>query len=142
MKLWIGGEIEADVVDSFCLARMDVEERVNDMIVNKDYGLSLKGWDCIAIVRNDAAFEEIAKYSPKKRDMDFRLIIDYGEFKAADERKQRAMICSMLLRSLSLLQSKAVGVDDLRSDVMKVVEDQGWGGEIYDMGTNNGVGGP
>ena len=84
MKLWIGAEMSADVADSFRVVRLRVESIVNGVIVPKSYDLPLNRWDCIAIVRDDACFAERVRYSPKRRDMDFRLRIDHAEFKAAD----------------------------------------------------------
>ena len=106
MKLWIGAEMSADVADSFRVVRLRVESIVNGVIVPKSYDLPLNRWDCIAIVRDDACFAERVRYSPKRRDMDFRLRIDHAEFKAASSQQQSTMIFTMLQRSLELLADK------------------------------------
>ena len=65
MKLWIGGEICADIADAFREARLVVERAINAAIGSSDYGLELEAWDCIAIIRDDKAFEERVRFSQK-----------------------------------------------------------------------------
>jgi hypothetical protein len=109
VKLWIGGEIQADIGDSFRDARNIVEKKINEFLEQITYQIDFSDWDCIAIVRDDNEFKEICKYSLKKQEMDFRLKIDYEQFKngTADERK--LLIFQMLLRSLELLKEKGAG---------------------------------
>jgi hypothetical protein len=126
MKLWISGEIQADIVDAFCDALREVEEAVNAVIEKQDYHLPLEGWDCIAIIRDDSVFEELTRYSKKKKDMDFRLKVDYAAFKAADARCQRVMLCGMLMRSLELLKTKGIAVGELETDFTRIAQEHGW----------------
>lgn len=120
MKLWIGAEGSADIADSFRVARNRVESAVNDVIMPKSYDLPLDSWDCIAIIRDDEHFAERFKYSPKRRDMDFRLRIDHAEFKATSPQQQITMIFNMLRRSLELLSDKLsspAALKDLQVDL-------------------------
>jgi hypothetical protein len=43
MKLWIGGELEADIADSFRDARRSVEKAINDVITANVYSTKLLG---------------------------------------------------------------------------------------------------
>jgi hypothetical protein len=126
MKLWISGEVYADIADEFRVAILEVERRVNDVLADRDYALPLESWDVIAVIRNDSVFTEITKYSRKKRDMDFRLVIDHAEFKSADANQRKSLICDMLLRSLDLLEAKGVSVERLRNDFREVAASDGW----------------
>lgn len=129
MKLWISSEIEADIFEPFRVSSLKVEDSINDVISNKAYGLRLNGWDCIAIIRNDDNFEEIIKYSHKKKDMDFRLKINYQDFLNGNELDKEKFVFSMLLRSLKLLEEKGLfgsGMDDLKKDVLNVGLYHGW----------------
>jgi hypothetical protein len=123
MKLWIGGEIEADVADTFRVTRNAVERAVNRVIESKDYSLQLKKWSCIAIVRADTLMPERLRYSPKRQEMDFRLALDHGRFLSGTDSERRAMLFAMLRRSLSLLETKLPtrgGLDNLKEDLSTV----------------------
>lgn len=137
MKLWIGAEISAEIADAFRKARGSVEAAINKVISEKDYGIKLNSWDCIVILRNDNAMKEILKYSPKNKEMDFRLRIHFDKFNSASSVEREALIFEMLERSLVLLKDK--GVDDdgltlLKADVRAVGLTQGWfvnGGQYH-----------
>lgn len=129
MKLWIGGEISADVADAFREARSVVEHTINSVISPTDYGLELESWDCIAIIRDDDEFTERTRFDRKSRDMDFRLVLDYARFKAAAAREQQSMIVEMLLRSLNVLAEKGLsptGMARLRKDTESAAKKMGW----------------
>jgi hypothetical protein len=129
VKLWIGGEIQADIGDAFRDARSSVERAINAEIETKHYDIPLSAWDVIAIIRDDTDFPEISKYSLKKNDMDFRLAIDHEAFKSGTRLEQQRLVYSMLLRSLSLLREKGIsgsGIEHLTSDVIGLGQTQGW----------------
>ncbi|OZG70207.1 hypothetical protein BTA51_27465 [Hahella sp. CCB-MM4] len=130
MKLWIGGELQADVADNFRAARKKVENAINDEITRGSYEVNLVDWDCIAILREDNEFKEITKYSSSKKEMDYRLNINFQEFKNASAEKQESMIFDMLKRSLTLLKEKKginVGeIERLIRDVDHVGKVNGW----------------
>ncbi|MEY4916766.1 MAG: hypothetical protein RL616_679 [Verrucomicrobiota bacterium] len=120
MKLWIGGELDADVADSFRIASNRVEDAINHVILQKSYDLPVTGWDCIAIIRADAEFPERIRYSKKTREMDFRLCIDHAKFKAANSNEQELMLFVMLRRSLELLVQRlpsTLQLDELHTDL-------------------------
>lgn len=123
MKLWIGGEVEAEIADVFRMARNSVESKINNIIQRQHYELPFKSWDCIAIIRNDENFEEIHKFSRKGRDMDFRLKVDCRLFKEGDEHAREQLLYQMLLKSLALLSEKGVhepDLEQLRTCVMEI----------------------
>lgn len=129
MELWIGGEISAEVADSFRAARGPVEKVINESISKKNYSIDLNSWDCIAILRNDGAMKEIVKYSPKKKEMDFRLRINFDKFLSASDSERKVLIFAMLDRSLVLLKDKGVdgeGLDILIADVRSIGSAHGW----------------
>lgn len=121
MKLWIGGEISAEAGDGFRRARGAVEKSINEVIAGKKHALNLDSWDCIAILRDDNDFKERTNYSPEKREMDFRLKIDFDEFSSANDAGRQKMIFEMLERSLILLREKK-GVGDV-SEIDRLIAD-------------------
>jgi hypothetical protein len=130
MKLWMSAEFSGDIGDGLRLARNFVEDEINTVIEAKDYDIELDGWDCIAIImESDSDFEEVIKYSIKKRDMDFRLRICFENFANADALGQQRLIYQMLLRSLDLLIEKGVnvsGINALRADVEGIAKKFAW----------------
>ncbi|WP_197035237.1 Imm44 family immunity protein [Oceanivirga salmonicida] len=69
-------------------------------------------------------------YSKKKKDMDFRLQIDYEEFDNTDDLGRQRLIYEMLDRSLDILLEKKKlpldAIEELRADVKEVAKEQGW----------------
>lgn len=129
MKLWISGEVQSDVGNFFREASICVENTINDVISNKEYDIELNDWDCIAILRSDSSFEDITKYSKKKMEMDFRLQLNYVDFKKANKHERESMIFKMLQRSLTILKDKGVNEEELEvliTDVLKVGENKNW----------------
>jgi hypothetical protein len=108
MRLWIGGEISQDVYDAHVFSRDEIEHIVNDRLKKLNYGSGLKSWDVIPIImpkRRQIDYPEIAKYSQKKRDCEFRLYIDHAKFKKGSQAEQYRLYCDMLTRSLDYLES-------------------------------------
>jgi hypothetical protein len=129
VKVWIGAELEADVADSFREARSKVEKTINATLEGKQYDIALNSWDCIAIIRDDKNFPEITKYSPKKREMDFRLKIDYKAFKEGNQLDREKLIFGMLRNSLSIIKANGVfgdGLDNLIADVDFIGKTNNW----------------
>lgn len=128
MKLWIGAEIIADIVDEWRHARKAVESNINEVIEKKEYALPVDQWNCIAIIRNNEDFKERTLFFRKKKDMDFRLRIGHLEFKTASQISREQLIFQMLLRSLTILRAKqdAPGFEVILSDLRKLALSKGW----------------
>lgn len=106
MRIWIGGELYHDV-DDFDLSK-EVVTAVNDRLKTTNYGSGLRSWDVIPIImpkRRQIDYPEIAKYSQKKRDCEFRLYIDHAKFKKGSQAEKYRLYCEMLRRSLDFLES-------------------------------------
>jgi len=109
MKLWMGVEGEADIADIIRPLRNEIEGKVNEWLEKKSFvNNKLESWDVIIILRNDDNFNEITRYSKKKKETDFRLKIDYKLFKHEKDEIRYNMIINMLVRSLDILESKGV----------------------------------
>lgn len=130
MKFWISAEIDKAAFEAFRLACIEVEHTFNLRLGAKDYDLALDSFDCISVMRGDNVFRERTLYSPKKRDMDFRLWMDLDKFVQADELSQRAQIFAMLLRAADILKTKKgispTAIDELRSDMLNIGDEMKW----------------
>jgi hypothetical protein len=84
------------------------------------------------------SFNERIYYSPKRKEMDFRLRIDPTTFKATDDLGRKKLIFRMLLRSLDLLKVKFEKVrpkldlkvfeelERLKSDALSIAKEESW----------------
>ncbi len=130
MKFWIGAEIDKSAYEAFRLARKEVERTLNERLANESYDLALDSFDCISVMRGDDVFGERSLYSPKRRNMDFRLWMDLGKFIGADSLTQQTQIFEMLLRAADVLKTKKgisdEAVDELKSDLMNVGREMHW----------------
>ncbi len=129
----MSAEYSGNISDELRISQNFVEDEINSIIDGKNYDIDLKGWDCIAVLMKDKEDQEryceIIKYSPKTKDMDFRLQIDYPEFVNGDAKRQQQLIYGMLMRSLDLLIEKGLneaGIENLRQDTQSVALKNGW----------------
>ena len=106
MKLWISSETEVSVFDELRMVTNSVEDELGVYIADKKYDLELDSLDCIIILRNDSAFKEITRYSQKKKDMDFRLSINFDDFVTSNFTKRKSLILETLIRAIDILGTK------------------------------------
>ncbi len=129
MKLWMSAEFSGEIGDVLRPERNFVEDRINEVIENNEYGLSLKSWDVILVAMEEDDFNEITKYSRTKHDMDFRLKINYHKFINSTPVARQTQIYLVLLRSLDILVDKGIsleGVKSLKKDLNMVAKNHGW----------------
>ncbi|PID47404.1 MAG: hypothetical protein CR967_04190 [Proteobacteria bacterium] len=131
MKLWMSAECDIDIGDKELFPRNHVEDTINAKIQNKYYELELVQWNCIIILMkdDDTNFNERTIYWKKKKDMDFRLKINYKEFDETDDLGRQKLIYQMLERSLDILLKKGLskqGIEDLRTDVREIAIANSW----------------
>ena len=124
MKLWISSETQANVSDVLRLLRNEIAETINEAIAERDYDIGVNGWDVIIILQSGSdSFSERIKFYKAKRDMDFRLALDFDKFATSDKSGRLQMIFSLLLRSLDTLKKlggNAEEIDRLTADVKEV----------------------
>jgi hypothetical protein len=129
MKLWIGAETQAEVTETFRSVRTEMERVLNSEIESFSGDIGVDGWDCLVILREDCHLPEVIKYSLAKREMDFRLLMDYQAFVKATPAERQRLLFALLLRSLSLLKHKSTRiaeVDELTARVRAVGSKKGW----------------
>jgi hypothetical protein len=129
MKLWIGAETQAEVTESFRSIRTEMERAINNEIESFNTDIGVDGWDCLVILREDCHLPEVIKYSLAKREMDFRLLMDYQAFVKATPKGRQQLLFALLLRSLSLLKHKSTRiaeVDELTARVRAIGTKKGW----------------
>ena len=111
MQVWMSSESSKEVLNEEQLTQLNVarnyvENLLNHKLEHKSYDIPLDSWDCITVMMGPRGFEERVMYSFKKKSMDFRLKINYEEFKCTDDLGRQKLIFEMMLRSLDLLKIK------------------------------------
>lgn len=106
MQVWISAEMDCEVAEAFRIANCELEDELAAFLGTREYDIELDSFDCIAIIRNDTALEEVHRYSPKRRDMDFRLAIDFEQFRDSSQEERKSLILDMLIRAAELLALK------------------------------------
>lgn len=129
MQLWMSSETQYDILHPSITARNAVKRVVNTIIRNREYNLPLNSWDVIFILKEGEELEEIVEYDPEEEEMDFRLRLDYAEFKEANEKKRESMIFAQLQRSVELLDACGLGgdgLDLLKADLIAIGTHEQW----------------
>jgi immunity protein 44 of polymorphic toxin system len=117
MKLWISGEIEADIGDSFRYVLNEVETLVNDTLLIKNYGNGINEWDVIMIITQEGGKDSF-RYNKKTKDTDVRINIDYNSFKNSDPIRREALFLDHLIRSIDKL--KEFNIQDVDLENLKI----------------------
>jgi hypothetical protein len=104
-KLWMSGEIQVDVNESFGKASNAIEGVVNHLIEDVSFGGKIEQWAFIAIIRKEdhPLFDEVVKKSSRGKVLEFRLKIPHTEFLSASPKEQTRLILKGLLRSVTLM---------------------------------------
>jgi hypothetical protein len=132
MILWMGGELESDVVDAYREVRNIVEAAVNSRLSTTDYGPAIVKWAFIAMILSErrlSEYKEVKQYNKKRKTCEFRLVVDHSQFTSADLKLRTRMICHALLRSLSLLEElkiEGIKVAALGRDFESIAREHQW----------------
>ena len=124
MKLWISGEITADVADAYRAARKQVEQSVNEALKSMALRTEMLKWAFIAIIRRDdhPDYREFTKRHLDRKVLEFRLKIDHDKFLVSPPEQQAAMIIEALNRSLQLMPE--MGIEESDRAQLKAVLDR------------------
>jgi hypothetical protein len=117
MKLWLSGQVDSDIGDSFRHTLNIVEPSVNDTITSNDYGSGLEAWDVIFVISEEGG-REMCRYSKKKKESDIRVVLDYELFKNASSISRQRIFLNGLLRSIQLLTEKKI--EDLKFEKLEL----------------------
>ena len=102
MKLWISGEIDSILSDSFRITRNYLEQNINNILTSKDYGSGVLNWDVIMIISKDKGKERY-KYNKINKETDICIVIDINKFKSFDALMKKILLLDSLISSLENL---------------------------------------
>ena len=130
MKLWISGEIMAEVADAYREARKDVERLFNDNLGDRSYGESVQRIKLIGILMDgdDPKFAEVSKYHKREKDAEFRLKLDYLAFRDGPDLQRRRLVAGAVLRAIKMLPQLSPACDSSRlaADFVEAAEGRAW----------------
>jgi Immunity protein 44 len=107
MKLWISGQVEAEIGDVFRHTMNEIENLVNDKIRKNDYGKGLSDWDIIFVILEEGS-QDSFKYDKRTTTSDIRINLNFQDFKSLDPRGRKKMFMDSLIISLEELRAKGV----------------------------------
>lgn len=122
MKLWMSGEVDADVGDGEHVARNLIEPIVNNILGQLSTPDKIDEWSFISIILSEkfmSGFPGIAKKSKNKKKLEFRLNIPHDEFKGADEKGKISLIFDAMFRSVDLMSD--LGVSEETQEILRSV---------------------
>ena len=130
MKIWLSSEVEEDASEALRQAEVKVKRAINSRLAG-DYGHAVDEWAIITILRPQIpdGWGEVYRYHRRRRVAEFRLIIDYDEFRSADADQRVAMLLRSILRSLDIFPRLGVvgfDVERFRRDILDVARSEGW----------------
>ncbi|MEN2474771.1 hypothetical protein [Burkholderia sp. GS2Y] len=111
MKLWMSGEVDADIGDGEHVARNAIEPIVNGCLDKISFLEGFEKWAFISIILSDKflpGFPEVAKISSKGKVLEFRFHIPHEIFKQAGSEMKMSMLFDALNRSVDMMSSLKV----------------------------------
>ncbi len=122
MKLWMSGEIMADVAEPYRVARNAVEACINEQLKHLTLATPFEKWAFIGILRPDdhPHYPEVCKKHARRKVLEFRLKIDHSEFARSDFQRQKELIIEGLKRSVQKMPDFGVDEQDC-SQLMKML---------------------
>ena len=114
MNIWMSGEIDSDVANAHREARKFIQSEVNKLMQDVSLSTSVVTWVYIAIIRSEASsnYAEVVKFNSKDDSLEFRLIVDHGQFKRSDDQGKSLLIIESLKRSIKLMGDLSVSDND------------------------------
>lgn len=131
MKLWMSGEVDADVYDAFRAARQDVESAVAAVLARESFGPPALEWAVIPIIRSEdhPDYRELVQFHARRTTVEFRLRVSHVQFRSGTSGQQRGLLVQALLRSLSMLPvglSASVRAAELGAGLGALARSEGW----------------
>jgi len=135
MKFFITSEMDEIVANKVRFNRNSVEQKIKELIKEKNYGSGISYWGHIIICCAPEAYEaglfkEIRKYSKKEKEVELRLRIEYEDMLRADKKKVFKLISESILKGVDIAESEFKINDfdfkSFRSNLLNLFIKQGW----------------
>jgi hypothetical protein len=101
MKFWTTGRIDEKIeFEIFQLPMLEIENRINNIVQNKNYGDEILSYDVVINIFEHPSQERF-KYSPKNKETDIDVNIDHDEFLHANFNERCILYLNAILHSIS-----------------------------------------
>jgi len=124
MKLWMSGEIQADVESAYRHCANTIEAEVNRLLDGVALEDKPAEWAFIAIIRREdhPDYDEVVKKSSRGKSLEFRLKVPHAGFSSASRGQQIGLIFAALARSVNLMAK--LGISANTGNVLQAVLSQ------------------
>jgi len=114
MKIWMSSEEQLDVGDEYRIVRQKIESEVNQHLELIKLSTKAKKWVFIAIIMQyeDSDYPEVKKWDSRRGVLEFRLKINYYEFKNASFSERMNLVVNALLRTVEYMPKFGVTYED------------------------------
>lgn len=116
MKLWISGEIDSIVSDSFRVIRNYIEQNINNLLASNSYGDGILSWDVIIVISKDKG-KEVFKYNKKNKETDIHVVLDIDRFKMSNSLEKKMLLLDSLIYCVDKLST--LGIHDFNNLKLK-----------------------
>ncbi len=125
MKLWMSGEIQADIAEPYRETRQTIEAEINRLLEGFTLPEAFEEWVFIAIIRQSdhPDYPELAKKS-RGAVLEFRLQISHDAFLRGTKSQRISLILAGLTRSVAFMETLGVSsrTQSLLNGVIKSAE--------------------
>jgi len=113
MKLWMSGEIQADVESAYRHSANTIEAEVNRLLDGVTFEDKPAEWAFIAIIRREdhPDHDEVVKKSSRGKSLEFRLKVPHADFSSASQDQQIGLIFGALARSVNLMAKLGISAN-------------------------------
>lgn len=123
MKIWIGGEVEPHIIDSFRPIRNWVETKYNTHIEGKTFELSINKIRLCIVMRTNFA-KEYCKHMKRDNSVEVVLNIDSSRFLNSSEIYQRKILFGKVIYAINWVASEIKESFDLLTQLTKEFDEK------------------
>lgn len=111
MKYFMSSEVSKEIKHEDLIIMNNIEKEIIEFLKDKNYGSGVVKLSVIPTIFSPETFaalpyKERMRYSPKTREGEFRLKIDFQKFKNGNEEEKKRLIIENIIKSIRLLQEK------------------------------------
>jgi len=136
MKFETSSETYAGTRENMLFINRTVDSDLKKFFLSKNYGKDVEVWGFLPIIMpqsvyDNGFFNEIKKYKAKKKDVEFRLHIDFDKFVKASNQEALEMVMLKLIESIDIAQREFTKIKDFdferfKSELTEFVKEKGW----------------
>lgn len=105
MKVWLGGNVDYTIADSYRVIRNKIEKKINSLIEHKDYGVDIISLDITFVIRDDIN-QDVFKFSKKTKESDIEINILLEKFISFSEKEKVEILLNHVVKSLEIIVLK------------------------------------